>query len=190
MRPIRYIPLLLVALAALALPAYAAASPQQVIKDCAADGRVDGHYSDSDLKAALGMIPSDVAEYTDCRSAILAARAAGGGGGGGGATPASTNPALRTPAGAYAGSHTDLAAYRAAARGAGNGRSPALNIGGQTLSPATGGLARLAYTANQLPLPLLVALIAVAALCAAGALTAIWRRWPQLRRAPLRLLRR
>ncbi|MEA2376065.1 MAG: hypothetical protein QOD53_2528, partial [Thermoleophilaceae bacterium] len=51
-------------------------------------------------------------------------------------------------------------------------------------------LSRLASAANQLPLPLTIALIAVAALCAAGALALAWRRWPQIRRAPLRLFRR
>jgi hypothetical protein len=190
---IRHIPPLLAALLALALPVQAAASPSQVIKDCAADGKIDGHYSDSDLRRAQGQVPSDVAEYTDCRSAIAAARNAGrggGGSGGGGGVPASNNPRLKTSAGAYAASLADLAAYRAATGKAGNGGPAGVSVGGQTITPATGGLARLADAANKLPLPLLIALIAIAALCVAGTLTVAWRRWPQIRRAPLRLLRR
>ncbi|HEX8075319.1 MAG TPA: hypothetical protein VF545_10105 [Thermoleophilaceae bacterium] len=189
MSRIRHTLPLAAALAALALPAHASASPDDVIRDCAADGRLDGHYSDSDLRRAQGHIPSDVNEYTDCRSAIAAARNRGHGGNGGGGS-GSGDPALKTSAGAYAGSHADLAAYRAETDRARHRRSPSVDIGGEGLSPTTGGLTRPSSAANQLPLPLLIALIAVAALAAAGALAVAWRRWPQIRRAPLRLLRR
>ncbi|MEA2374060.1 MAG: hypothetical protein QOD53_523, partial [Thermoleophilaceae bacterium] len=116
MSRLRHTSPLLVALLALALPASALASPRQaIIKDCAADGRVDGHYKRSQLNDARKHIPTDVNEYTDCRSAIEAALAAGSSAGGGGSqAPASTNPALKTSAGAYAGSTADLAAYKAA----------------------------------------------------------------------------
>jgi hypothetical protein len=173
---------------ALAAPASALASPSDVIRDCAADGRIDGHYSHSDLRRAQGQIPSDVNEYTDCRSAIAAKLNAGNGGGTG--APSTGSPGLKTPAGAYAGSPADLAAYRAAAGRGGNGRAPGVSLGGADVTPATGGLARLASAANQLPLPLLIALIAIAAMCAGGALAAVSRRWPQIWRAPLRLLGR
>ena len=37
---------------------------------------------------------------------------------------------------------------------------------------------------------LIIAIAAVAALCAVGGVAAAWRRWPELARAPLRLIRR
>jgi hypothetical protein len=117
---------------------------------------------------------------------IDAARHHRGGGGG----PSSSNPALVTPTGAVAGSHADLAALKSETSRAGKGSSPAVNIGGGTVSPATGGIARLAGVANRLPAPLLVALAAIAVLSVAGAMVVAFRRWPQLLRAPLRLLRR
>lgn len=190
MRPLRRTSLLVAALVALAAPAHAIASPSKVIQDCARDGRIDGHYSRGDLANARKHIPTDVDEYTDCRSAIEAALASGPGGTGGSHAPASSNPQLRTPAGAYAANPADLAAYRTEASRAGKGGSPSINIGGENVSPAAGGLAKLASAANALPLPLTIALIAVAALIVAGILAGAWRRWPQIRRAPLRLLRR
>lgn len=56
-------------LAALAAGA-ALASSAAVINDCNADGSIDGKYSASDLKNALGNLPSDVDQYSDCRSLI------------------------------------------------------------------------------------------------------------------------
>jgi hypothetical protein len=181
---------LLVALIALALPANASANPtdRRIIGDCADDGRVDGHYGPGALNHASHHIPTDVDEYTDCRSAIDAALARGRSGGNG--PPASTNPALKTASGAFAGSQSDLAAYKAQARRAAKGGSPSVNLAGQNVAPVTGGLARFTTAANDLPLPLTIALAAVAALCAAGMLAVAWRRWPQIKRAPLRLRRR
>jgi opacity protein-like surface antigen len=43
----------LAALAALAAPAAIAATPQQIYRDYAANGRIDGHYSRADLQRAL-----------------------------------------------------------------------------------------------------------------------------------------
>jgi hypothetical protein len=56
-----------------AAPALAASDP--VVRDCANDGSVDGHYSQGQYKHALNSIPSDVDEYTDCRSVISQAQA-------------------------------------------------------------------------------------------------------------------
>ena len=67
---VRHLIVLVVAFAALALPAIAAADPDAVVRDCAADGSVDGKYSDSDKRAALDRIPADLDEYSDCRSVI------------------------------------------------------------------------------------------------------------------------
>jgi len=56
--------------AVLATPETAEASPQGVIVDCAKDGKLDHHYSLSDLKQAEKDLPSDVDEYTNCRDVI------------------------------------------------------------------------------------------------------------------------
>src|SRR4051812_41725937 len=100
----------------LASPDVALASPQAVIRDCAQDGKLDQHYSLSDLKNAEKKLPTDVDEYTNCRDVInqaevqgsgsahkgsshgtasgAAARGNGGGGGGsGGPSGASTKRA-------------------------------------------------------------------------------------------------
>lgn len=55
-------------------PATVHASAQSVIRDCTDNGRIDGSHSQSDYKGALGGLPSDVDEYTDCRSIIRSAQ--------------------------------------------------------------------------------------------------------------------
>src|ERR671937_1024829 len=103
MRRIRGTFILLVAtMALLALPGIAHASPEQVVRDCAQDGKLDHHYSLTDLKNAEKKLPTDVDEYTNCRDVINQAEvqgsggnghgnahgaAAGGGGSGGGSSP-------------------------------------------------------------------------------------------------------
>ena len=87
-RRVRHLSVLAAAFAVLALPATAAADPTAVIRDCAADGTIDGKHSKADRRAALGKIPADLDEYSDCRAVIAAsigglkASAAGSGGGG------------------------------------------------------------------------------------------------------------
>src|SRR3954449_7674472 len=80
--------LLLLAIA----PAAEAASTTQILRDCADDGVLQGHYSPSDLRKARNNIPTDTDEYTDCRDvlaragadAIAGSSAPGGPGGSGG----------------------------------------------------------------------------------------------------------
>src|SRR5206468_12462515 len=64
--------------------ASALASGSAVIRDCTDDGRLEGHYSQRDLRDALASIPSDVDEYTNCRDVIRRAAFNGAGGSGGG----------------------------------------------------------------------------------------------------------
>src|SRR3954453_2084645 len=61
-------------------PDVALASPQAVIRDCAQDGKLDQHYSLSDLKNAEKKLPTDVDEYTNCRDVINQAEVQGSGG--------------------------------------------------------------------------------------------------------------
>ena len=60
------------------------ASGSAVIRDCTDDGRLQGHYSQRDLRDALDSIPSDVDEYTNCRDIIRRAAFNGAGSSGGG----------------------------------------------------------------------------------------------------------
>src|SRR5204862_7116021 len=70
----------------LARSAAAVASGSAVIRDCAEDGRLQGHYSQRDLRDALDSIPSDVDEYTNCRDIIRRAAFNGAGSSGGGSS--------------------------------------------------------------------------------------------------------
>src|SRR5438132_12649677 len=103
----------------LALPAAASAKGgyQAVIRDCAQDGQIDGHYSQHQLDQARHHIPSDIDEYTSCRDAIATALARGrnGGGGTGPGNPPS-NPALTTSAGATAYNQKDYNSLKADSR--------------------------------------------------------------------------
>jgi hypothetical protein len=93
---------LIVALAALALPALAHASAKDVVNDCTDDEVLQGHYSQRELSAALAKLDADIDEYTNCRDVIRAAQLAlagassssgGGSDSSGGSTPGgSTTP--------------------------------------------------------------------------------------------------
>jgi hypothetical protein len=90
----RLLTLSLVALFALALPGPAAASGNDVIRDCAQDGDLDHEYSDEELEEANRNMPSDIDQYSDCRDVIAQAQGGGRGssdgsstsGGGGGSS--------------------------------------------------------------------------------------------------------
>jgi hypothetical protein len=67
------------------LPTAAAyAGGDKVIRDCTDDGRLEGHYTQKDLRDALNSLPSDIDEYTDCRDVIRRAAFGGAGRSGGG----------------------------------------------------------------------------------------------------------
>ena len=194
----RHIMLLCAALLALAaVPAPALADGDDVIRDCYDDGKLDKEYSREDLDDAERDLPSDVDEYSDCRSVIRAAQARGGKGkrGGTGGVPgagfrgggtANADPALSTDAGAQAGTREDLDALnRLAGQNAAANDEPKVPVAGQPITPAAGA-ASVGESANDMPTPLLAALIAVGALGALGGSFAAWRRRPQLlRRGPL-----
>lgn len=83
--------------ALLALPAFAQASGNDVIRDCLEDGHVDGTYSQNEYQDAQENMGSDVDQYSDCRDVIAQAQAdrsrrgsgsrnSGGGSSGGGSS--------------------------------------------------------------------------------------------------------
>jgi hypothetical protein len=77
--------LVLVTTLLLVAPAAAhGARANKVIRDCTDDGRLQGKYTQRELRDALGSIPSDVDEYTNCRDVIRRAAVAGATGGGSG----------------------------------------------------------------------------------------------------------
>jgi hypothetical protein len=181
---VSYRSILAVALIALAIPAAAQASGFDVIRDCARDGRLDGNYSNGELKEARDNLPSDLDEYSDCREVINGAITSGsdrGGGRDGGGSGAGGSGGSG-PRG-EAGRARDAAALDRLTDRRGK---PALNVAGTNVKPGDNGLFDLASATNGLPLPLLLALIAVLLGAAAGGAVALSRRYPGLaERIPL-----
>jgi hypothetical protein len=193
---IRNISVALAALLVLAVAAPAAyaldGNYHHVIRECYDTGQLPaGKYTRSALKQARKHLPSDIKEYSDCEDLINAALAAAGRKGGGGGYIPPANPALTTPSGAQASNPQDLDALkretdpktRAAA-------PPQVPIANAKLSPTTGGLLADRTAANDVPLPLILALASLVVLGLIAGSSAIRQRWPQTRRAALRLLRR
>jgi hypothetical protein len=180
--------LLLAAFAALAAPAVASASPEQVLDDCNDDGVLSRQYSNSDLRKALDDMPTDIAEYSDCEEIIGAAISGGSDKGQGRGSPGqgvggagAADPGEQA---ARAQDAADLEALTAAAR-EDNGRKPTIQVGDETVKPGGSGLFDLASASNGLPTPLLVALIALGLLALAGGFVALRGRVPALGRIPL-----
>lgn len=181
---------------ALLLPALAHASAAEVIRDCAEDGVIDGDYSNAELREAGRRLPADLDEYSDCRAAIRSkirngpsAGAAGGPGLDGGTGGGGTGGSGSGGGSAGSGSGTD-----------GGGGSPARKrelaradteslLGDRKVDPAAAGAFDEEGTANGLPLPVLLAIIALVLLAMAGALYTLRKRRPAfvegaLRRVP------
>jgi hypothetical protein len=173
---------LLGALALLALPATALADP---VRDCARDNDLDHTYSNVELRKALDNLPTDSDEYGLCREII--AGAIHGGSDKGRGRPDDGGPngqGLST--GEQAQRSKDSKALAALAGDAdGTPHSPSVDVGGQTVEPGSDGLFDLASASNDLPMPLLLALIALAVLALTGVLVALRTRIPLLGRVPL-----
>jgi hypothetical protein len=178
----RLIPHLLTigALTLLALPANAFASADQVIRDCARDGKLDHNYSNSELRKARNNLPSDLDEYSDCRDVIASAIKGGSNRGLGAGSPgvAATDPAGE--AAAQTQDQNDLAAIAT-----GKGEKPSVNVGGTKLQPDSSGFFNVGGAANEVPLPLLLALILLSLFALASALGAVRDRVPALASVPL-----
>jgi hypothetical protein len=174
---------LVLATALLASPGVAQASPQQVIRDCAQDGKLDHHYSLSDLKKAEQKLPTDIDEYTNCRDVINQAEVQGSGGSGHG----NAHGAVAGGGSGGGGSPGDV---RALDKAKGSSTPPSLSLHGQKVVPGGGGVFKTAGAANDVPMPVLFALIALGGLAGAGGLVALRRRFPEVFGAALRILRR
>jgi hypothetical protein len=153
----------------LVVPAGAIASSAAVIRDCSADGSLEGNYSQGELQGALNGLPSDLDEYTDCRSVIRqAALAKAGGKGGDNPKAAVTGVDRNSPA------NPD---EQRRIRGSGKSGA-AVKIGGEEVKP--GGKAFLAAAFNNDVPTLLVAVLVLFSLALiGGSLLAAQRRWPE-----------
>jgi hypothetical protein len=189
------------AIAALALlavlaPSALAANYHDAIRDCNDDGVLEGHYTRSTLRQARDHLPSSLREYSDCADVLARALAAPPkhGTGGGGTPPPLGNPDLTTGSGAIASDPKQLDDLKKQASRSTDDRAPAkVSVGSATVTPGTAGLVNSAArtsSPNELPKPLLVALIALAAMGALAGLIVLRHRWPETRRVALRLLRR
>jgi hypothetical protein len=194
MRRLSHIVIATVVLALIAATGTAAAKGyRDVIRDCAQDGQLDHTYSQRELQQARKHIPSDVDEYTDCRSAIDAALArgnSGGGSGGGGNAP--YNPSLTTPAGATAYNQRDYNSLKDAAKAAKKRQAPRITLGTGDAATGNSQAALLAGATpdNSMPSSALGALIAVGALTLLATALLVTRRWSGVRRVALRLFGR
>jgi hypothetical protein len=174
----------LVVLAALALLAVpmpaAAATPNQVLRDCIRDGSLDGEYTNAELRKARDALPTDSDEYSDCSDVIAAAIKGGSNKGSGAGSPGvgGTDPAGEAVA------RTDDQGDLAAIAGGKDDGAP-VDVGGTSLAPDSSGFFNLAGAANQVPLPLLIALLLLALFAMASGYAALRERVPALARIPL-----
>jgi hypothetical protein len=175
----------------LALPGAAQASPGAVLRDCAKDGSVDGSYSQKDLQAAARQIPADLDEYSDCKAMIKAligrqgpkagiSSSPGVGGGGGSGGGSGSKPSADTnrdgkisPAEKAAAARTEVALKRE-----GDRRRTENALGDRKTDPVGVGAIDAGDTSNGVPLPVILAIAALALLAAAAAVLALERRNP------------
>jgi hypothetical protein len=167
------------ALAMFALPAPAFASADQVIRDCSFDGKLDHHYSNSELRHARNHLPSDLDEYSDCRDVIASAIKGGSDLSGGAGSPGlgATNPAAE-----QAAQGADQSALAAMAN---TDKAPSLDVGGNGIAPDSSGFFNLGGAANEVPLPLLIALLLLCTMAVISGLGSVRQRVPALTRIPL-----
>jgi hypothetical protein len=189
-RVVRHLMLVLAAVAVLLAPAGAFADPKQVIKDCGNDGTLNRKYSNSDLRKARDNLPTDLAEYSDCRDVISAAITGGSDKGGGRGSPGQgvggAGAADPGEQGARAADAAELQALTSqAADGSKDPEPPRVQVGDEPVEPGSNGLFDLASASNELPVPLLIALICVGLLALAGGWMALRERVPALGRIPV-----
>jgi hypothetical protein len=184
------------ALLAVVAPSALAANYHDAIRDCNDDGVLEGHYTRSTLRQARNHLPSSLREYSDCADVLARALAATPthGTGGGGTAPPLGDPHLTTGSGAIASNPAQLNDLKKQASRSTDDRAPAkVTVGNTAVTPGTAGLVNTAArtsSPNELPKPLLVALIALAAMGVLAGLMVLRQRWPETRRVALRLLRR
>ena len=173
--------LVLVVLALMALPGGAMAQ-NPAIADCNDNGVLDKQYTNDQLRKALDNLPTDLDEYSNCRE-ILSSAITGGSDRGGSRPSTGTDGSPLPPEEhvARADDNKDLAAITADPEKT----PPSVEVGGEKVEPGSNGLFDLASSSNDLPVPLLAALIALALVALIGGLVAMRGRIPALARIPL-----
>jgi hypothetical protein len=162
--------LIMAAVIALAATGAALASPIDVIRDCSEDGSLNHHYSQRDLSGALGQLPSDIDEYTDCRSVIRAAQLSGAGG----KSATATKGVASRVNGAAPPSEGE---QKQLAQATGSGSN--VQIGGKPIGPGTGAAPlTTAGFGTDVPASVVVVLAILGLAMLAGAGFAVQRRWP------------
>jgi hypothetical protein len=152
------------------MPGVTVASPSDVVRDCSEDGKLDGHYTQGELQGALKKLPSDIDEYTDCRSVIRDAsrsKAAGGRGGSG---------ARAAVAGSVNGSVPPSPQEQRELDEAGES-AVGVDIGGEKLTPGQAGFAAAAFD-NDLPALLIAVFVLFGAAALVAVVFALHRLWP------------
>jgi hypothetical protein len=178
--------------------ALAANNYHDAIRDCNDDGVLQGRYTARTLRQARHHLPQSLREYSDCEDVLARALAAAvkpgsGGTGGGNPAPPLGDPALTTGSGAIASNAGEKSALENQAKKSTNDVAPTgISVGGHDIKPGTAGLSTDAVRAspNDLPTPLIAALIALAVM---GLIAGwqLWRHgWPETRNVALRILRR
>ena len=171
------------------------------MQDCAEDGALTATTPTRTSAAALDQIPADLDEYSDCRAVISGSI-------GNGVPASAAAPKASTAADAAAGSEEQrdrAAAMRRARprlskpREAAKKRKRATRSHGARLRrphgcPRTAGVFEASDTANGLPLPVLLALVALGCSASAAGLFVLGKRNPgfagALRRVPFPRSRR
>ncbi|MGH2714892.1 MAG: hypothetical protein ACRDM7_13585 [Thermoleophilaceae bacterium] len=171
--------LALTVLALVALPGSAMANP---VKDCNTDGDLDKQYSNAELRRAIDSLPTDLDEYSNCREILSGAISGGSDKGGNRPTAgADGSPLPAKEQAARTKDNEELAAIT----GDPDRNRPSVEVGGEKVEPGSNGLFDLASASNDLPVPLLVALVALALVALIGGLVALRERIPALARIPL-----
>jgi hypothetical protein len=163
---------LLIAAAMLALAsAPAHASSGDVIRDCSEDGTLNRNYSQQELAGALHNLPSDLDEYTDCRTVIRRAQLAGARGKRG---DTHGGVLARVDQSAPVNPKEERSIEHAA------GEPEPVHIAGRPIRPGgTGAPLAAAGLGTDLPTYVMAALVGLGAAMIAGTVFAIRRRWPE-----------
>jgi hypothetical protein len=160
-------PLILAAAMLVLWASPAQASSGDVIRDCSEDGMLNKRYSQRELAGALDNLPSDLDEYTDCRTVIRRAQLSGSHG------RRDKDPGVLSLVDKAAPpSHNERRELDRA-----SGVAGPVPIGGKAIKPG-GTPLRAAGVGADLPSYVLAWLIGLGAAMLCGALLAFRRRWP------------
>ncbi|MEJ7788564.1 MAG: hypothetical protein WKF29_01655 [Thermoleophilaceae bacterium] len=199
---------------ALAMPAAASASAQDVLNDCFDDDALSRQYTRAELRAARRQMEADFETYSECDNIIDARlrnraiastnrgvtggeeadRAVGGGSGGGGSGTIDGDPSGSGSGSADIDGDGIVSPEEASEKRQLAKAETERQLGDRAFDPFSGAAISSDDASNGLPLPVLLALIALTLLLATGALMALHQRNPAfmgaLRRVPFPRRRR